>query len=152
SVAFMERFLRLQSDLGFSIAQPARTPNSSVDHPIVMQQAGLLARQTLFVEVGPVVSFHRSVYEPIFPFDLTSPMGWGYSNVWAFLLSRRGMKMGIIDVAPVEHSMRTPVTNYSWEQANAQRDALLAKHPHLSYEECFQVLNAIALEATAGSL
>src|SRR5262249_36491877 len=51
-----------------------------------------------------------------------------------------------------EHIMRTPVTHYSWERANAQRDALLARHTHLSYEECFQLLNAVARDPTAGSL
>src|SRR5262249_32005420 len=76
--SFLDQFIALQERLAFSIAQPARTSNSYIDHPIVEQQRGVLARRTLFVEIGPVVSFHKSAYELVFPFDLTSPMGWGY--------------------------------------------------------------------------
>src|SRR5439155_8711017 len=94
---FLDLFIPLQDDLDFAIAQPARTSNSYIDHPIVEQQRGVLARQTLFVEIGPVVSFHRSVFGLVFPFDLTSPMGWGYENVWSYQLAQRGLKMGILD-------------------------------------------------------
>jgi hypothetical protein len=140
---FLDPFLTLQYDLNFAMAQPARTDNSWIDHPIVQQQPGVAARQTLFVEIGPVVSFHRSVYDLVFPFDLTSTMGWGLECIWARLLAERGLKMGIIDALPVDHSMRPPVTGYSWEVANAERDQLLAKFDHLTYDECFHVLEVI---------
>lgn len=138
---FVEDFIGLQHDLGFSIAQPARTLNSYSSHPIVEQQLGVLARQTLFVEVGPVVSFHKDVFNQVFPFDLTSPMGWGYGYVWPKLLSQRGLKMGIVDATPVEHSLRPPVANYDWEQADRERTALLGRHDHLPREQCFTVLD-----------
>src|SRR6185503_13591800 len=80
--SFVDQFLSLQEQLEFSIAQPARTSDSYIDHPIVEQQRGVLARQTLFEEIGPVVSFHKRIYDLVFPFDLTSSMGWGYENVW----------------------------------------------------------------------
>jgi hypothetical protein len=117
--------------------------NSWIDHPIVQQQSGVAARQTLFVEIGPFVSFHRSVYEHVFPFDLTSSMGWGFEFLWARLVQEQGLKMGIIDALPVEHSMRPPVAGYSWDTANAERDALLAKHAHLPYAESVRVVDVI---------
>jgi glycosyltransferase involved in cell wall biosynthesis len=141
---FLDCFITLQARLDFRIAQPARTGNSYIDLPIVGQQRGVLARQTLFVEIGPVVSFHRSCYDLVFPFDLTSPMGWGYENVWSFLLAGRGLKMGIIDAVPVDHSLRKSVTNYAWSEADGQRKALLSKHEHFSYDECFRVLATVA--------
>ena len=143
---FVDRFLPLQSCLGFSIAQPARTGNSYLDHPIVEQQWGVAARQTLFVEIGPVVSFRRSIYDLVFPFDLASSMGWGYENVWSYLLAQRNMKMGIIDVLPVEHSLRKPVAHYGWERADTERVAFLSKHEHLPLEDCFRVLDVISSE------
>jgi hypothetical protein len=143
---FLDRFLTLQADLEFALAQPARTGNSYLDHPIVEQQQGVVARQTRFVEIGPLVSFHQSVYDRVFPFDLTSPMGWGYENVWAFRLMERGLKMGIIDALAVEHNLRKPVANYSWHEADAARTAYLARHPHLPLDECFRVLDVISFE------
>jgi hypothetical protein len=140
---FLDEFITLQEHLKFVIAQPARTPNSHIDHPIVEQQSGILARETLFVEIGPVVSFHRSVYDFIFPFDLTSSMGWGYENVWSYLVRERKMKMGIIDHTPVDHSMRKPVENYDWNQVDEERREYLRSHNHLPLETCFTTLNVI---------
>lgn len=144
--AFLDRFISLQARLGFSIAQPARTGNSYIDHPIVERQLGVVARQTLFVEIGPVVSFHRSAYDLVFPFDLTSSMGWGYENVWAYRLLQRGLKMGIIDAVPVDHSLRKPVANYSWDRADRERTEYLAKHEHLPLDRCFTVLDVIPMD------
>lgn len=141
---FVDNFISLQAKLDFSIAQPARTANSYTDHPIVEQQHGVLARQTLFVEIGPVVSFHRSAYDMVFPFDTSNPMGWGYENVWAHLLRERRMKMGIIDAFPVDHSLRRPVAHYSWAEADAQRASYFRKHTHLPYDECFRVLDVVS--------
>ncbi len=143
---FLDAFIGLQEKLGFAVAQPARTSNSYIDHPIVEQANGLLARETRFVEIGPVVSFHRSAYDLVFPFDLTSPMGWGYENVWSFRLVNRGLKMGIIDVTPVDHSIRKPVANYDWSTADRQRADFLDRNEHLPLETCFTTLQAIRLE------
>jgi len=137
---FIDEFLHIQTKLKFAIAQPARTTNSFVDHAIAIQQRGVLARQSRFVEIGPVVSFHRSVFSIVFPFDTTSSMGWGYENVWSYQVAQGGMKMGIIDNVPVDHSMRVHVANYNWSEADRQRTAYLEKHEHLSLDECFSVL------------
>jgi len=59
---FLRHFLAAQTSLDFRVAQPARTANSYVDHPIVVQRPEIFARQTQWVEVGPVVSIHRSVF------------------------------------------------------------------------------------------
>jgi Flp pilus assembly protein TadD/ubiquinone/menaquinone biosynthesis C-methylase UbiE len=139
---FVDTFIAMQSCYGFAVAQPARTLNSYIDHPIVEQHVGVHARQTRFVEIGPVVSFHRSAFEFIFPFDLTSSMGWGYENVWAYEILHRDLKMGIVDAVCVDHSIRKPVANYDWKHADSERSAYLEKHDHLPMEECFQVVDA----------
>lgn len=143
---FLDSFLDLQERLQFRIAQPARTAASYIDLPIVERHPGLLARQTLFVEQGPVVSFHRSAFDLVFPFDLTSPMGWGLENVWSLRASRRGLKMGIIDAVPVDHSMRKPVANYSWHEADRGRSALFASTEHRPTEACFKVVDVVQLD------
>ena len=138
--------IAMQRRLDFSIAQPARTSNSYIDHPIVEQQRGVVARRTQFVEIGPVVSFHRSVFPLVFPFDVTSPMGWGYENVWAERVTSRGLRMGIIDAAPVDHSLRPPLSNYRWSDADAGQTALFARHVHLSLDECMRVIEVFPLD------
>ncbi|HEX4963507.1 MAG TPA: glycosyltransferase [Thermoanaerobaculia bacterium] len=137
---FLDDFLAAQAALDFCLAQPARTPASYIDHPIVMQEPGSFARETRWVEVGPIVSIHRRIFDLVFPFDVRSPMGWGYENVWAYELSRRELKMGIIDAFPIDHSLRPPHVYYDWTEADACCRRMLAERPHLSLDECQQVL------------
>jgi glycosyltransferase involved in cell wall biosynthesis len=143
---FLDLFLGVQAGLGFDLAQPARTPHSYVDLPIVLQQRGVLARRTLFVEIGPLVSFGRETYDLLFPFDESNPMGWGFENVWSYLLREHGRSQGIVDAVPVDHSIRKPVAHYEWLDANADREQYLARHPHLPLEECFQVLDIVGVK------
>jgi glycosyltransferase involved in cell wall biosynthesis len=143
---FLDLFLGVQAGLGFDLAQPARTLNSYVDHPIVLQQRGVVARRTLFVEIGPLVSFGREIYDLVFPFDETNPMGWGFDNVWSHLLRERGKSEGIVDAVPVDHSIRKPVAHYEWADAVADRERFLAQHPHLPLEECFRVLEIVGID------
>jgi hypothetical protein len=140
---FLDKFLDLQTALGFSLAQPARTTNSYIDHPVVKQVEGVVARQTLFVEIGPVTSFHRSIFNIVFPFDLTSPMGWGYENIWAYRLHHEGFRMGIIDSYPVDHSLRATATYYNWKEAGAGADRILRSQKHFSLKRCYRTLRLI---------
>jgi glycosyltransferase involved in cell wall biosynthesis len=143
---FADLFLGVQEGVRFDLAQPARTPNSYIDHPIVVQQRGVVARRTLFVEIGPLVSFKREIYDLVFPFDETSAMGWGFENVWAYRLRERGRSQGIIDAVPMDHSIRKPLEHYEWSDANADRERYLARHPHLPREECVRVLDVIGVD------
>lgn len=137
---FVDEFLFIQKKLQFCVAQPARTPNSHVDHPIVRQELDHAARQTRFVEIGPVVSFHQSAYGIVFPFDVTSPMGWGYEQVWSYEILKHEMKMGIIDNTPVDHSMRPPAAYYDMEKERERWGAFLKQHGHFTLDECYRVL------------
>jgi glycosyltransferase involved in cell wall biosynthesis len=143
---FADLFLGVQAGVEFDLAQPARTPNSYVDHPIVVQQRGVVARRTRFVEIGPLVSFGRAIYDLVFPFDETSAMGWGFENVWAHRLRERGRSQGIVDAVPMDHSIRKPVAHYEWSDADADRERYLASQPHLPLEECIRVLDVIGVD------
>ena len=140
-LGFLDSFLDAQSSLGFGLAQPARSATSSSVFPIVVQHPGLVARETMFVEQGPVLSIHRSVFADVIPFDLRSPMGWGYENVWAARLAGRS-SLGIIDATPVDHSLRGTAGLYSTALAAGQRSALLEAEPHVETEACMRVLAA----------
>lgn len=139
---FLDNFLGLQQKYDFSLAQPARTHNSYTDHPIVEQFEGLKARRTRFVEIGPVLSIRRDAYPVLLPFDETAHMGWGYDFVWPYLIGKSGLRMGIIDATPLDHSMRKPVQNYNYDEANSAMQKYLSRTPHLSREEAFTILES----------
>lgn len=145
---FLDRFIRLQERYDLALAQPARTPWSYTNHPIVTQQVSSVVRQTRFVEIGPVFSVHRSAFDIVFPFDDSSPMGWGYENVWSLACEQRGLRLGIVDAAPVDHSIRKPVANYAWTDADAQRDSFFGRRPHTLTEECLRVLAVAPVSTT----
>jgi glycosyltransferase involved in cell wall biosynthesis len=139
-LGFVDQLLAWQEAAGFALAQPARTWRSSVDHRIVLQQSGVATRRTRFVEIGPVVSVARAAYGLVLPFDMESPMGWGYENVWAHRIGAAGLTMGIVDAVAVDHVLRPPVANYSWQEADGQRRRYLAANDHLPLEDCMRVI------------
>jgi hypothetical protein len=141
---FLDNFLDFQEEYDFALAQPARTHNSYIDHPFVEQFEGLKARRTRFVEIGPLVSIRRDAFSALLPFDESSYMGWGYDFVWPALIEKMGLRMGIIDATPIEHSMRKPVKNYNYDQANKSQQDYLSRNPHLSKEEAFSILESYA--------
>jgi hypothetical protein len=131
--SFLHDYLRLVRKYEFALAQPARTPNSTGDHAITFQQEGLEARQTNFVEIGPLVSIRHDLFEEFLPFPCEG-MGWGLDGVWSKIIERRGLRQGIIDAVPVEHAFR-PQGQYDREKAHAEQTALWARFPHLCYAE-----------------
>jgi glycosyltransferase involved in cell wall biosynthesis len=141
---FLDAFLFLQEKYDFAVAQPARTHNSYIDHPFVERFDGLNARRTRFVEIGPLVSIRRDAFSALLPFDESSYMGWGYDFVWPCIIENMGLRMGIIDAAPIDHSIRSPVENYNYDEANKSQEAYLSKNPHLSKDEAFRILESYA--------
>jgi hypothetical protein len=141
---FLDNYLDLVLRYGFALAQPARTHQSYIDHHFVAQMEGLVARRTRFVEIGPLISIRRDFFSILLPFDETSPMGWGYDFVWPCLVEERGLRMGIIDATPVEHSLRKPVAYYSYKDASGTMEAFLSGKDHLSRGEAYTIIESFA--------
>ena len=139
---FIDNYLALVDKYDFSLAQPARTHESNIDHPIVEQLDGLLARKTRFVEIGPLFSIRKDLYSYLIPFDEDTGMGWGLDAVWPCIVEDAGLTMGIVDAFPVEHKMRPPVINYSHSEAEEEMNRYLKKKKHLSYMEKFRILES----------
>ena len=138
---FLDEYLALVEEFGFALAQPARTHDSYTDHHFVSQLLGIRARQTRFVEIGPLFSMRADILSLLTPFDEQSAMGWGYDFIWPVILARAQRTMGIIDACPVGHTLRKPVTSYSRELATAQMAALLAQ-PHLEPLDAFHIVKS----------
>ena len=136
---FLDRFLEVQYFCDFSLCQPSRNHNSWIDHPMVEQVKGSLARQTRFVEIGPVFSIRSDAFKLLLPFSEASPMGWGLDFVWPLLIEKNNKKMGIVDAVPIDHSLRKPVQHYDWRSVEDQQEKYLKHTPHLKPESAFQV-------------
>lgn len=136
---FIDRYICLQEMLGFSLAQPARTRFSELSHKITKVNTGTIARETRFIEIGPVFSIEKKAFPDLLPFDESSPMGWGYDFVWPSIISEKKLTMGIVDATPVNHSIRPTNQFYSGAVASSQMRDYLSKNKHCSREEAFVV-------------
>jgi len=137
---FVDHFLAEQQSLNFALAQPARTWRSITDHPIVRRRLFTRARQTNFVEIGPVVSFRRDFFKAVYPFSLESPMGWGYDLIWPITARELRVAIGIIDRIPVDHSLRPPSALYNAGQHIDLMRSYLATHPHIDWAEAVRAI------------
>lgn len=138
---FIDKFLEQQTQYDFALAQPARTHNSYLDHAIVEAVDNLSARQTRFVEIGPIFSVRHDAFNLLLPFDEQAPMGWGLDFVWPVIIDSAGLKMGIIDAILADHSLRKPFTQYDGNKTFEAMQQFLQHRPHLEPHEAFVVLN-----------
>ncbi len=97
----LRAFVGLSSQLGFDLAQPARIGRRSW-HPITRRRPWVMARETTFVEIGPVVGISPRLRTDILPFPEQPPMGWGTDILWCDLLAA-GYRFGVVDSLPVWH-------------------------------------------------
>jgi hypothetical protein len=132
---FVDCFIAEQQCLDFALAQPARTWRSYTDHPIVRRRLFTRARQTNFVEIGPVVSFRRDFMRLVYPFSSESPMGWGYDLTWPVVASEHGLAIGIVDGVPVDHSLRTRGAHYDYREQRDSMGVYLSNRPHIRAED-----------------
>ena len=144
---FLDDYLRLIGTYDFALGQPARTHASYIEHWFVEQRAGLTARQTRFVEIGPLFSIRQDAFSVLLPFDESSPMGWGYDLVWPRVMEQAGLKLGIIDATAVGHSLRKPTAAYDYKIPLQEMDHYLKTRSHLSRDEAFTTLESYAMPA-----
>ena len=141
---FVDRLIGLSERHDFALSQPARTVDSFVDHPIVQIMPGLSARRTRFVEIGPVVCLRRDAVRLLLPFGPDCGMGWGLDFSWPVRIERAGLRLGIVDAAPVAHRLRPPVVAYDGANARREMFATMARHSYLNPDDAFTVLEAYA--------
>ena len=136
---FLPALIGHQQALDFAVAGPARTWNSHFDHAFSLRRPWLRARQTRFVECGPLVSFRQDAARFLLPFDDADAM-WGFDFVWPEVIGRHGLAMGIVDALPVDHSLRAQAAAYDKSGEQAAMARYLAATPHLSMAEAFTVV------------
>ncbi len=131
---FLDRLLFLAERFDFQLAQPAHRARSHAAWRVTRRRAGVVARQTPFVEIGPVTAFARATFPVLLPFPDVR-MGWGLDMHWAALARGHGWRCGVLDAVAIRHSVAPAGEAYSRTAAVAEARALLAERSHLTAAE-----------------
>ncbi len=91
---FLDRLVYLAERFDFQLVQPAHRARSHAAWRVTRRRAGAVARQTPFVEIGPVTAFARTTFATLLPFPDVR-MGWGLDLHWAALARRHGWRCGV---------------------------------------------------------
>jgi GT2 family glycosyltransferase len=131
---FLDRFLHVAESSGLRLAQPAHRLHSHAAWAITRRRPGVSARETTFVEIGPVTAFHRDTFATLLPFPELR-MGWGLDAHWAAVARAHGWPIGIVDATPVGHTLAPVGRGYGREAAIAEARAFLADRPYVRRDE-----------------
>jgi GT2 family glycosyltransferase len=136
---FLDRFLFLCERFGLLIAQPAHRLNSHAAWAVTRRRAGSVARETSFVEIGPVTAFARETFPTLLPFPALR-MGWGLDVHWAALAREHGWRCGVVDGVSIRHRAAPAAASYGWADAVSEARAFLAEHPYIDAGEAQRTL------------
>lgn len=105
AVGSLTTFVRAAQRWQFDFAQPAHARTSHISFRITRRQPLTVARETTFVEQGPVVAFSPAARRLAEPFHPGAGMAWGIELEW--MEARRfGLTMGVIDAVRIVHRLR----------------------------------------------
>jgi hypothetical protein len=136
---FIDRFLFLCERFSLQLAQPAHRLNSHAAWPQTRRHAGSIARETTFVEIGPVTAFASATFGTLLPFPELR-MGWGLDAHWAALARQHSWRCGVIDAVSIRHRGAPAAAAYSREAALAEARAFLSERPYLDADEARRTL------------
>ena len=127
---FLDAFLLCCERHRLELAQPAHAYASHAAWPVTRRRPGVVARETRFVEIGPVTAIAAPALGDLLPFPELR-MGWGLDFHWSAVAAAAGRRIGIVDATPIRHV--TPVaTSYPREAAVAEGVAFLAGRPRIA--------------------
>ena len=136
---FLDAFLFLAERFELKLAQPAHRRRSHAAWRVTRRRAGSVARETGFVEIGPVCAFHSDTFATLLPYPRLQA-GWGLDAHWAALARERGWKIGVVDATPIRHVLRPIADSYRRADAVAEARAFLAQRPYVTAAEAQRTL------------
>jgi hypothetical protein len=136
---FLDRFLAVCERFRFDLAQPAQSQLSHSAWRVTRRRPASLARETRFVEIGPVTAFARRAADELLPFPELR-FGWGLDLHWAAVAAERGWRLGVVDATPVRHEDSPVAAAYSGDEARTEAAGFLADRPHLPATQAGDVL------------
>ncbi len=136
---FLDGFVFLAERFGLRLAQPAHRWRSHAAVGVTRRRPGSVARETGFVEIGPVSALHADTFSDLLPFPPLRA-GWGLDAHWAAVARARGWPIGVIDATPIRHGLRRIASSYDRGAAIAEAREFLAGRPYLSARESQRTL------------
>jgi GT2 family glycosyltransferase len=136
---FLDRLLFLAERFSLDLAQPAHRLNSHAAWPLTRRRTFSIARETPFVEIGPITAFAATTFPTLLPFPELQ-MGWGLDAHWAALAREHRWRCGVIDAVAIRHRAAPAAAAYSREAAIAEARSFLAERPYLSVRETQRTL------------
>jgi len=136
---FLDAFLFLAERFELKLAQPAHRRRSHAAWRVTRRRAGSVARETGFVEIGPVCAFHKDTFAALLPYPQLQA-GWGLDAHWAALAREQGWKIGVVDATPIRHATRPIADSYRRADAIAEARAFLAQRPYVTAAEAQRTL------------
>jgi hypothetical protein len=136
---FLDVFIFLAERFGLRIAQPAHRRRSHAAWAVTRRRAGSVARETAFVEIGPVFAFQAPVFGTLLPFP-SLRIGWGLDAHWSAVARSHGWRLGVIDATPIRHGMRRIAASYDWQAAVDEARSFLGARPYVTAREAQQTL------------
>lgn len=128
---FLDQAIEVCRRLDYALAQPAQTRLSNANWSIAKQRLFTIARDSLFVEIGPVTLLRADAQRLLVPFPADLRYGWGLDLHWAKVIQDAGLRAGIIDALAVVHASRAVASTYSWDAAQAEGQEYLKGVAHL---------------------
>jgi hypothetical protein len=98
-----------------------------------------VARETRFVEIGPVCALRADTFGEMLPFPPLR-FGWGLDAYWSALAAERGWRMGVIDAVPVQHGLRRIAASYDRGAALAEARDFLSGRPYTTATEAQRIV------------
>jgi GT2 family glycosyltransferase len=138
---FLDEFLFLAERYDLALAQPAHRWRSHAAWAVTRRRPGVLARQTRFVEIGPVCALHSRTFDALLPFPALR-FGWGLDLHWSAIARDRGWREGVVDATPIRHGLRQIATSYDRGDAVAETRRFLADRPYTTATEAQSTLAA----------
>jgi hypothetical protein len=132
---FLDGFLWAAERAGFRLAQPAHRLHSHAAWAVTRRRPGATARETTFVEIGPVTAFHRDTFDVLLPFPDGLRMGWGLDVHWAAVAREHGWPIGVVDATPIGHTQAPAGSAYARDAAVAEARAFLEGRPYVRRDE-----------------
>ena len=138
---FLDDFLFLAERYDLALAQPAHRWRSHAAWAVTRRRPGVLARETQYVEIGPVCALRADTFDTLLPFPPLR-FGWGLDLHWSALARRHGWREGVVDATPVRHGLRQIATSYDRTDAVAETREFLADRPYTTATEAQRTLAA----------
>lgn len=131
---FLDAFVFLAERFDLRLAQPAHRANSHAAWQITRRRPQAVARETRFVEIGPVVGFHHTTFDALLPFPPLR-FGWGLDQHWSALALEHGWRIGVVDATPIRHGLRRIAASYAHNEAMAEAAQFLDGRPYTAADE-----------------